>query len=349
MAKVTFIIGNGFDLNCGLKTRFSDMYPSYTQIHSENPAIEDFKKNIRDEESLHFTRWSDFEMGMARYAEKWNCEEELLACLEDFTTHMIHYIDNEQKAFSERINGRARLYASRELIDSISAFYKALPHNDPVRRFDALLKDGIVEIDFLIFNYTSVFDALLSAALANADTAHMRIKYHAPVHIHGMLNGPVLGVDNEQQLHLSNYQLSPSGRRAFIKPWYNKEYDSAKLQSSLNIIRDSNVICIFGKRFGESDLMWNRAIGDWLSADSAHELVYFDHSASEYISVIPWKRMDYEDDTKAKLIDQLNGENSILSQIHVPIGVNIFNIASAVQSGIDFEEKNRIRSTGSRR
>ena len=71
MAKVTFIIGNGFDLNCGLKTRFTDMYPSYIATPSQYSIIADFKRDIQDNESLHFQRWSDFEMGMARYAENW--------------------------------------------------------------------------------------------------------------------------------------------------------------------------------------------------------------------------------------------------------------------------------------
>ena len=349
MAKVTFVIGNGFDLNCGLKTRFTDMYPSYIATPSQNSIIADFKRDIQDNESLHFQRWSDFEMGMARYAENWRNEEELLTCLEDFTTHMIQYIGNELQSFSDRISGDGLLFASRELINSIESFYRGLPHNDPVKRFDALLKDGIVEIDFIIFNYTNTFDSLLSAALADADTVHMRIKYHDPIHIHGTLYGPVLGIDNESQLNISNYELTSSGKRAFIKPAFNKEYDLGKLQLALDIIKHSDLICVYGKRFGESDLMWNQAIWDWLNRDQSHELVYYDHSASNFVSNIPWRRMDLEDATKERLIRELNGQNNAFSQIHIPIGVNNFNIAKAVQSFVDFKEKNRARSTGSAR
>ena len=262
---------------------------------------------------------------------------------------MIQYSRNELQSFSDRISGDGLLFASRELINSIESFYRGLPHNDPIKRFDALLKDGIVEIDFIIFNYTNTFDSLLSAALADADTVHMRIKYHDPIHIHGTLYGPVLGIDNESQLNISNYELTSSGKRAFIKPAFNKEYDSGKLQSVLDIIKHSDLICVYGKRFGESDLMWNQAIWDWLNSDKSHELVYYDHSASTFISNIPWRRMDIEDATKNRIIRELNGQNNVFSQIHIPIGVNNFNIAKAVQSFVDFNEKNRARSTGSAR
>jgi hypothetical protein len=32
MANITFILGNGFDLNLGLKTRYTDFYPEYIKI-----------------------------------------------------------------------------------------------------------------------------------------------------------------------------------------------------------------------------------------------------------------------------------------------------------------------------
>ena len=332
MAKVTFLIGNGFDLNCGLNTRFTDMYPSYIQTTSKNKIIEEFKKDIKEAETLHFERWSDFELGMAHYAEKWKNEDEMLICLEDFTNHMIQFISEEQKQFSNKMDERSRHYAKTELINSIKTFYKALPHNDPVRRMDALLKSGIIEINFLVFNYTSIFDGLLSAALANADTAHMQTKYHDPIHIHGTLRGPVLGVDNEQQLQSICFPLSVFGKRAFIKPYYNQEFDFTRLQLSLDIIHNSDIICVYGKRLGATDQMWNQALLVWLAEDSAHELVYYDHTASQYISNIAWRRMNLEDTIKNRLINELRGEKDIFSQIHIPIGTNIFNISRVFEA-----------------
>ena len=39
-----YIIGNGFDLNLGMKTRYTDMYDSYINSESSNEIIAQFKK-----------------------------------------------------------------------------------------------------------------------------------------------------------------------------------------------------------------------------------------------------------------------------------------------------------------
>ena len=36
---VTFLIGNGFDLNLGMKTRYTDMYDSYIKSESKSTVI----------------------------------------------------------------------------------------------------------------------------------------------------------------------------------------------------------------------------------------------------------------------------------------------------------------------
>ena len=41
-----FLIGNGFDLNCGMNTRFSDVYKEYVNSDSKSPIIESFKREI---------------------------------------------------------------------------------------------------------------------------------------------------------------------------------------------------------------------------------------------------------------------------------------------------------------
>lgn len=43
---VLFMIGNGFDLNCGMKTKYSDVYNEYIKTKSESRVIADFKKTI---------------------------------------------------------------------------------------------------------------------------------------------------------------------------------------------------------------------------------------------------------------------------------------------------------------
>lgn len=75
MSNLVFLIGNGFDLNCGLKSKYKDAYQYYcnkTQNNSE--LIERFKNDLK----ANYENWSDFEEGMAYYASKLSDENELI-------------------------------------------------------------------------------------------------------------------------------------------------------------------------------------------------------------------------------------------------------------------------------
>ena len=48
---VTFMIGNGFDLRLGMKTRYTDMYDGYISTPSDNEIIEIFKATLKSDSS----------------------------------------------------------------------------------------------------------------------------------------------------------------------------------------------------------------------------------------------------------------------------------------------------------
>lgn len=92
-----FLIGNGFDLNCGMNTRFSDVYKEYVNSDSKSPIIEAFKREI----SSDIDRWSDFEMEMCDYAQSLKTEKEFVECVRDFSVYMREYLGREQKLFQK--------------------------------------------------------------------------------------------------------------------------------------------------------------------------------------------------------------------------------------------------------
>ena len=55
---VTYLIGNGFDLGLGLKTRFSDFLPIYISEKSKDEDILEFQEDI----AKSIDDWSDFEL-----------------------------------------------------------------------------------------------------------------------------------------------------------------------------------------------------------------------------------------------------------------------------------------------
>lgn len=50
---ITFIIGNGFDLNLGMKTRYRDVYDSYVTSPSKSEVIGVFDLSISEVEIIY--------------------------------------------------------------------------------------------------------------------------------------------------------------------------------------------------------------------------------------------------------------------------------------------------------
>lgn len=92
-----FLIGNGFDLNCGMNTAYRDIYPGYISEPSDSELINIFKKNI----SSQIDTWGDFEMSMVEYAKALKNESELLECVRDFSSYTNDYLAKEERTIRE--------------------------------------------------------------------------------------------------------------------------------------------------------------------------------------------------------------------------------------------------------
>ena len=60
------MVGNGFDINLGLKTTYSEFIESYLKDDSSNEQITAFKNIIRDEIKENPATWADAEMAFGK-------------------------------------------------------------------------------------------------------------------------------------------------------------------------------------------------------------------------------------------------------------------------------------------
>ena len=353
---VTFLIGNGFDLACGLKSKYLDSYDGYTTSASSSVAVEKFKKSI---ERNNLT-WADFEMQLAKYASEFETEEELLMCLRDYNAYLNDYLYLEQLRFWNNhkdviVQKNAVLY---EVGRSLTQFYYGLTNNDVNDISSIINSDGKVDYSFISFNYTDILDRLVKGAydlgyLSSSDSS-LVISISEVIHIHGMLRRDmVMGIDNERQLSSHSYKITRRARRSLIKPVFLQSYDQSRLDNAINIIEKSNIICIFGLSLGDSDLTWRKLLAQWLKSNRDHHLVYYNHSnmIKTYHSSAITKKMDDEEDGKEDFFSLLYNETieeekeSILNRIHIPVGMKLFNIDDALfeQAKID-QKKNEMRA-----
>jgi hypothetical protein len=259
MAKtITWLIGNGFDLNLGLKTRWTDFYEYYKSCNTtqEIEIIKSFKETI-EKGKPNYINWSDFEIQLGKHTKEWNTYGEARDCWDDFIENLGEYLEKEQEQF----------VPSDVHIDSfvkgVTSFYDYLPKNSkdilqPLIK--AFVQTDNIIINFISFNYTNTLQRLIDAS---KDKLPEKWKFGTVINIHGKTNSsPALGVDNPNQI--LNEKLRDSQTvRMLVKPQYNAQLVDAKRQgSATSLLNASNIICTYGMSLGDSDLTWRNILAD---------------------------------------------------------------------------------------
>lgn len=319
-----FLIGNGFDLNCGMKTRYVDVYNGYVNIESSTECLKKFKKTIASD----IDNWGDFEMAMARYAWNFGSEQEFLECSRDFTEYMETYLTEEARLFKERLsNDQVMNAVIAEMGQSISGFYEDISHN--VSGLMERRNAGIVSnFEVISFNYTDAFDYIISKCASSWRSPRINV-----IHIHGVLgDGPVLGVDNIEQIK-TKFRLTNKGKRGFVKPIFNVSYDEERVKTAQALINRSNTICLYGMSMGESDLSWRNALVEWLTNDENRHLFIYKYELAKNKYGTVQERMDTEEDEKINLFLKwgMDVESPIFERVHIPCGKNIFNVDGVIK------------------
>ncbi len=82
---ITFLIGNGFDLNLGLKTSYQDFLDYYLKnTNNDTEIIKYFKNIIKEEQENDIDTWADAEIFLGKITEKFDDADKFLKCFEGF-------------------------------------------------------------------------------------------------------------------------------------------------------------------------------------------------------------------------------------------------------------------------
>ena len=312
----TFLIGNGFDLNVGLKTRFKDFLPVYQKIESHNPVIKKFKQDI----ALDINTWADFESQMGRYTEEYDQDtvNDYIECLDDFREELVRYLKREEEKIDFDYFADQIWEVFRKSMTQLDKIFPEPQLRLTVQRYD---------YNFITFNYTSVFDHCIELLTRRAKSDGI---FGTVLHIHGTLQEDVvIGVDNINQIE--NEELSQNKRiqRALIKPMINERSKKGKDEVGDQLIQNSDMICIFGMSMGETDKIWWQRIGGWLQAGSSHQLAMI-NVASRVNPIHPNRLRDKQKevlDNFFKLADfSEEAREECAGRIHVRFNTNLFKI-----------------------
>lgn len=322
---VTFLIGNGFDLNIGIKTSYRDFYKYYTEQSSEDELINNLKIDIEKD----ISQWSDLEKRLGEYTENLNNIREYEVIVNDIRKNLQTFLANQ----SAKINFN-QLSANRLKQDLIFPENHLLPdYLKEITKF----KDGssIIEVSIITFNYTEILEKIISVSnFINERILIENTRYiFKPIqHIHGYINSRmVLGVDNENQILNPKLNHGINNLKYIVKPYINDTYRSSHHTECMNIIKNSHLIILFGLSYGDTDNTWWKIILDRLIENPKCKLIIY-HYEPTFVDIEnngPG-RETREDEIKTDFMSKIGLDKTTMLNIEkrIIVGINskIFNI-----------------------
>lgn len=325
-----FLLGNGFDIGCGLNCSYEEIYREYIKTSSKSENIANLKKDI----GLNVSSWGDYEMGIAKYAEQLNSGEQLQECVRDMKEFLQKYLGHKQMAFNSMLEANGFIAESvvKELQKSFYSYYKDISSN--VNR--AIEHNNYEEGSFtkiITFNYTNILDNILKNYYAIYSQLAVMPEL---IHIHGTLDNKdiALGVDNETQINV-DYKIGRKIKRSILKPYFNKEIDESRIEIAKRWIESSLNICCFGMSLGDSDLMWRELLIDAIKKDERRQLFIYQYDLFDTNSASKDELLDIGEDRAEEILNAwgINDVDSMIPKIHIPCGKRIFNIEEAIEQG----------------
>lgn len=282
---ITFLIGNGFDINLGMATKYSDFVQKYKIIKDSDSEL---LKKFKDDISKNEQNWAFAELEFGKYTDKFDGEkrtiDDFFECHINFCNELAVHLENEEGSV---------------LFESTFAktFAKDILNLDFGMRGEprALIKGFIddfnnsVTYNFLTFNYTRIIDRI-SDELKVGNVLGNRIMRNGTyrnivgkvLHVHGYTNKDmILGVNDVSQIR--NPKLFENQDelylQAIIKQSTNELCEEGTDRQSYDLIKMSDLIYIYGMSIGDTDAIWWERICAELASNKRKRLIIYVHGA----------------------------------------------------------------------
>ena len=331
---ITFMIGNGFDRNLGLKTTYSDFIQWYKETPAKTETLKEFREYINDNEEL----WSAAEEELGRYTAKFDAGAgaAFYECHKDICEHLAEYLKGQQ--------GRVEYQAIFKEIEDAFSQLKALTspfHTQEKAVLDEIYakhKSENVVFNFITYNYTDTLDQCLELVrkkqgLLGSHRYNSNIHNHAVGaihHVHGTVNAQmVFGVNDKSQIakpEIFECEYGDLYEELLIKKQANQGYQENADAKAKKLLDESHILYIYGMSIGATDKLWWERVCTWLAGNSDRHIIFFSYELPA-AGVIETDRKIEERKARRKITQysQLDEQKklAIESRIHVT-NVNLF-------------------------
>ena len=331
--QTVYLIGNGFDVNLGLPTKYPDFYKYYLgldRVH-DTENIYKLKDHLEKCLSSKTTFWSDLEEAMGLYTAELRTYEELEEVYDNINDEMQRYIHSiecsplpngiDSELLKKNISTPQMFLtpADRNIIHSIYNSIGADTHR----------------ISIVNFNYTTTIEKILNfkGKPLELGLATYHINYKTLLenvfHIHGLSESPILGINDSSQISNEELRTNLDVIEYLVKPQINSTLGHLIDRKAREAIKEARLICIYGLSLGKTDSLWWKLVGERLLNGATVILFVYDEHTS---NLVPRKFGRYQRSWKTKLCDmakiQDNQRDSIMSRIIVAQNTPIFDIKS---------------------
>ena len=332
---ITFFIGNGFDINIGLATQYSQFYPYFIKNASDNNMI---KSWINGNEKL----WSDLEEKLGQELSKIPAGEldKFYDDKDELDRLLIEYLEQEQAKYGFEDSETIKKEFSKSMLN----FYSELPVEDvaSIKKTMDVYKDEDFEYSYITFNYTNILDRIVglydgkaTEIATHQGKVYIRSnKINQIIHIHGTTDEEmILGVNDVEQIGNDLLKDEELFLDTFIKRRMNNSIGQRKTEKATEIINKSHIVCVFGMSIGNTDKMWWEVLVEWLASNENNKLVIFWKGFEDALKKkLPSKVVRLNESIKRVVFDKGRGKydenyyKKIKNRIMISYNSNIFSL-----------------------
>ena len=267
---VAFLIGNGFDLNLGLKTTYIDFLKSHYLLPNDDdlPVVKDFKETIQKDLVNNLSLWSDAELALGRCTVNFTKTKDFIDCHRSFCVSLCDYLKN--LPLPEIWAGNSEVIKN-VLRDGLTKFYERLLPEEIEFIASKFRESKKVNYGFIDFNYTRTLSRFLDLLPCNDQCFYeddLKNQYFVKkpyLKVHGDLDSCIiLGVGTEGQIENKDFRSQKIIQQALLKNGMHSVLSNGTKKNVCSTLMASDIICIYGMSLGKTDIFWWNYIVDLL-------------------------------------------------------------------------------------
>lgn len=290
-----YILGNGFDKAQGMHTSYLEFYQYLMKNTSNGSALlQQLKQEIKADKKL----WSDMEVALGEFTDKVKSADDFESLYFELSECLQTYLKNEEKYYNPSDQQKEKF-----IQDLINPF-KYIGTTDTANldilqsRKDPVIGTSSVEhISVITLNYTNTLERLLPNDIVTTKIPSNGYKidnYHylEIIHVHGQLDDSIIiGVDNEEQIKNEQFKENIDICDLLVKKQSNRVMGNTRQEQCERLIRNADVIILYGVSLGETDAHWWNLIREMFIEKDLYIIQHL--YKDNYTEVLPTRKQLY--------------------------------------------------------